>query len=372
MASSRRLDGEGSIRARPDGRFEVRLSVAGSRISQYARDRESALSLLQELRGRHLAGALVLPSTLTFGEFLSEWLAAHGPSLRPSTLESYRQVLRHAEPLLSVNLSKLEARHILALYAQKHKAGVSGHRLAKLHMVMHKALKDGMRWGSVSRNPVAQVDVPRASTEHREAWSIEQTRRFLATCTEAGSQEGRLFAFLLFTGLRMGEALALTWPNVNFDDNTIRVVRSVTRVDAGFVEGPPKSSAGMRTVTFPVDGIALLQQQRVLNYERRLAAGAVWQGGERVFTTSKGTVLDRSFLMRCVRRLCTRAEVPVVRVHDLRSAHASLLVYSGVDVKSAQRRLGHSNVRLTLQVYARALPEADRQAAERLGNMLHG
>ena len=369
--SSRRLSGEGSIRQRPDGRWEIRLRVGSHRYSRYAADKAGALAVLQELRGQHAAGMLTPATSLTLGAYLAEWLTAHAPALRPSTVESYRQLCGHAGPLKEVRLTRLEPRHIAALYGQKQQ-GLSAGRVLKLHRMLHKALGDAVRWGILPRNPAAGVDPPRPNSKQPQLWTLAQIRVFLAACEQEDRSDARLLAFLLLSGLRLGEALALTWADLDIEAGTIQVQRSLTHVEGKPIEGPPKTGTGVRTLMLPPEALAVLRWQHTRQVERRLAAGLTWQGGERVWTTSEGTAYQRQNVRRSLRALCNRAGLPCIRVHDLRHLNATLMVTGGVDPKTAQRRLGHATLQMTLQVYARSLSEADVQAASALSRLVCG
>jgi integrase len=369
---TRRLDGEGSVRLRPDGRWEVRLRANGHRHTRYAHDQAGALAVLQQLRGQNAASTLTPPSSLTLGDYLSEWLSAHGPALRPSTIESYGQLIAHVAPLASLRLSRLEARHFASLYSQKRRVGLSAGRVRKLHAMLRKALGDAVRWGVLSRNVVAAVDPPRPDAQQPALWTIEQMRTFLATCASDDRPDARLLAFLLLSGLWLGEALALDWNTVDFEAGAVAIERGLTHVEGKPVEGLPKTRAGIRRIAVPHEAVALLHRQRATQAARRLVAGTGWLGGDRVWTTATGSAPLRGNVRRSLHALCRMAGLPTIRVHDLRHLHTTLLVVSGVDVKTAQRRLGHASLQMTLGVYARALPEADTSAARALSGLLTG
>lgn len=367
----RRVAGEGSIRQRRDGRWEVRLWVGDRRVSRYAPDRAAAVALLTRLRGEHLAGRLAPPTRLTLGDFLAEWLHAHGPNLRPSTLESYRQLIAHVAPLQRLSLTRLEARHLAALYAQKRREGLSAGRVRKLHAVLRAALGDAVRWGLVGRNVAAEVAPPSARGEPvpqiEAPWTLAEVRAFVAACAGADRPTTRLLAFLLLTGMRVGEALALRWSDIDGITGTVTITKSLTHVGGKPIEGPPKSAAGVRVIALPPQALALVARQRRWQAER-LARTPLPE--ERVFATATGSVPLRQNVRRSLHALCARAGLPAIRVHDLRKLHASLLAAGGADIKTVQRRLGHSSVQLTLNLYTKAFIESDRRAVQTLEALL--
>jgi integrase len=160
-------------------------------------------------------------------------------------------------------------------------------------------------------------------------------------------------------GLRWGEVAALTVDSFDFLHGSVAVTQQLGRDRK--LSGP-KSLAGRRRLAAPawlLDGVAALLASRGLT-----AA----DGSTLVFADQSGGPLNYSAWRRTRwREACAAAGVPGLRFHDLRSVAASAMVAAGVDVKTAQRRLGHANVTLTLQVYARATADADRRAAELMG-----
>lgn len=397
-----RLPGEGTIYQRRDGRWVASIVVNKTRYTRYARGREEAVRRLHELRAALMAGTLARPTprTLTLAAYLDEWLAAASAWLRPSTVESYGQLIRRVQPLGSLRLSQVERRHLAALYATLTRAGLSAGRVLKLHRVMHKALGDAVRAGLIGRNPAADLDPPRPQAVPPTLWTLEQIRAFLAGCAADDRPDSRLLSFLLLSGLRLGEALALRWRDLDLGRGVVQVERSVTHVAGRPVEGPPKTRAGVRRLTLPPEAVAVLrrqhaQQRQQRPWERTHNRPSQWSGRsdgppssctdatglggtptladeQRVWTTAVGTVPLRGNVRRSLHRLCDRLGLPRIRVHDLRHLHATLLVAGGVDVKTAQRRLGHASLHLTLSVYTRALPESDRQAASQLSRLLQG
>jgi integrase len=164
-------------------------------------------------------------------------------------------------------------------------------------------------------------------------------------------------------GLRWGECAGLRVGRIDFDRSTITVAEQVTRGAGGrSVTGPPKSEAGRRTLAVPAALIGLRTQhlgRRGLGLENR---------GAFVFGTPDGEHLGYSnWLHRIWYPARAKASLDWLQFHDLRRANATGLVLEGIDLKTAQTRLGHTDPRLTLGIYARASTEADRQAAERLG-----
>ena len=172
-------------------------------------------------------------------------------------------------------------------------------------------------------------------------------------------------------GLRWGECAGLRVGALKFADRTLAVLEQRTRGAGGrMIDGPPKSDAGRRTLSVP----GALMELLAAHLERRgivVAGKAGVDPAAHVFVGTEGEALDYShFRYRVWVPACKLAGLEGFGFHDLRRTNATQLVLNRVDLKTAQTRLGHSDPRLTLAVYAQAVTEADREAAEKVGSAL--
>jgi integrase len=242
-----------------------------------------------------------------------------------------------------------------------------------VHRLLHKALGDAVRWGLIAANMAEQVEAPKPQTEEPELWSLEQVTEFIKAVGEEGSsQYSPLFGFLLASGCREGEALGLLWSDIDWKSGSVRIERQTTWVCNQPVTLPTKTRSGVRSLSIPDWGMALLHKQRRLVTEWRLRAGASWQGGDHVFTSNAGAVPSPSNLRRSLQALCSGLQLPVIRIHDLRHLHISILAMSGVPARMAQARAGHSSPMITMKVYSHVLAGADQLAAQAIQRMAGG
>jgi len=182
-----------------------------------------------------------------------------------------------------------------------------------------------------------------------------------------------LWVLLLFTGVRIGEALALQWSDIDGERLTIR--RTLVRnsdYSLGFNE--PKTAKSRRTVTLPGIGVSALQQHRTKQLRDILATGSNYQRQDLIFPNSMGAPLFHERVRRRWRKLLHKAGLPQIRLYDTRHTHASLLLAAGVNPKVVSERLGHSSIVLTLNTYTHVIPELDQQAATTLETLIlkHG
>ncbi len=318
------------------------------------------------------SGSYVEPSRLTVAEFLDKWLAETAATVRPSTLDRYRRIIRlHILPTLGATpLPRLSALDVQALYRATLAAGAAPGTVRLHHAVLRKALDQAVRWRLLTVNPCGAVDPPRAGHTERQTWDGAQARAFL-TVTDADERHGAFFRLALLTGMRRGELLALRWADVDLDRGVLAVKRTVAPDGAGgWTENEPKSASGRRQIALPPSAVAALRRHRARQVERRLAIGPVWEDADRVFERGDGRAIHPNAVDPELRRLATTAQLPRIRVHDLRHTAATLMLAQGVHPKIVAERLGHSTIVMTLDRYSHVSLDMQRDAANGLDEAL--
>ena len=319
----------------------------------------------------------VASSRLTVRDYLTkEWLPAIEHTVRPTT---YRSYVAHVEcyilPALgSVQLQKLSGVQINALYA---KLGRSGKRngqgltalsVCHVHAVLHRSLKDAVRWGELARNPADLADPPRVAAHGHElrTWSADQLAAFLSS-----QRDDRLHALwhtLAMTGLRRGEALGLRWEDVDLEAGRLAVRRALVPSGREVVVSEPKTARGRRIVALDPETVAVLKGQAARQLKEQQDAG--WTETDLVFTNEDGQALHPWVTSRCFRKAVKKAMLPVIRLHDLRHTHATLALQAGIHPKVVSERLGHAAVAITLDTYSHAIPAMQEEAATRIAGLV--
>lgn len=210
----------------------------------------------------------------------------------------------------------------------------------------------------IMRNPCRNIRLPQVRLVARPPITAAQLARL---ATALGADFGPMMWLGAVLGLRWGEAAGLTCDRVDISGGSVTVDRQLSR--SGTLE-EPKSAAGTRQLAAPQWLLGELEP-----LVARSAQTCMDDGGL-LFTASGGEPLDyTNWRRRTWRPACETASLPNLRFHDLRSLAATALVAAGVDIKTAQTRLGHSSPQVTLGLYARATAKADRHAANAVGEM---
>jgi integrase len=225
-----------------------------------------------------------------------------------------------------------------------------------------------VRRGLIRRNPAATVEIPRATPARPRVWTHDEATAFLV-----GSSNDRLhtlYRLLLLTGLRRGEAVGLQWADVDLANGTLTVNRQVVSVNGELIVGPPKSDAGRRTIALDRTTRQLLEAQH-----RRALLAHPWEPDETfgtrfIFTRSRGQCLNPTHVSQRFTTLTRQLGLPRIRLHDLRHTSASLGLAGGESLVEVSRRLGHSSIGITADVYSHITAEGARESADRLARRL--
>jgi integrase len=332
------------------------VSVKGTK-----KDAEKRLSeLLHQLD----TGAFVNPGRTTLAEYLQRWLQEYAkPNLSPRGFERYESLARvHLIPRLgNIPLVQLTSEQLQKHYTLKASEGLSPRSIRYHHVVLHKALETAVKWGLLARNVSDGVDVPHARQTEMRTWDEYEVTRFLEAARD--TRYYALFHTALFTGMRRSELLALQWRDI--DLHQISVNRSLHQLrDGSYVFTQPKSVKSRRTIALSPSSVLTLSEHKEEQAGIRAMLGLPMRDDDLVFATHDGKPLRPNTVSRAWRALAAHAGLKVIRLHDARHTHASLMLKQGVHPKIVQERLGHSSIQVTLDTYSHVAPGLQEAAAE--------
>lgn len=371
---SKRANNEGSITRLADGRWQARVTLPdGRRKAYYAPTRAKAFARMTEALKKQQDGIPVVGERETVKEYLTKWLEAIKPTVRPKTWRGYEQFVRlHVLPELGrQRVARLTPRDVQALYATGTAKGLSHNSVVHLHAVLHRALEQATKWGVVGRNVASLTDAPALRRNEMTFLSREQVRTLLSAAKEERFEA--LYVLAVTTGMRQGELLALRWRDVDLQAGALRVVATLQRSNGeGFVFAEPKTEKSRRQIALSAMAVTALKQQRVRQAEERLKVGPAWEDNGLVFANEVGRpVEDTNLRRRSFKPLLRKAGLPMtVRFHDLRHSAATLALSGNIHPKVVSEMLGHSQINITLDLYSHALPTLQRQAAVVIDGLL--
>jgi integrase len=315
-------------------------------------------------------GSYVAPAKVTLATYLEEeWLPAIVDTVRPLTYGTYRSMVRtHIVPGLGQRrLQTLTGGTLSAFYQELGRQGLAPASRRLIHAVLHRALKDAVRWGKLTRNPAEQADAPARDGSRAQAWTAGELARFL----EHAARD-RLFALWrlgALSGMRRGELLGLTWRSLDTEAGALTVTQQLVPSKGGCAFGPPKSERGARMIALDPGTFAALVEHREGQLVERTLAGDAYEDGDLVYCDELGRPIRPERLTYRFGQLRRGAEIPSGTLHTLRHTAATLMLVHGIPVHVVAARLG-DDPRTVLDRYAHLLPRSDREAAEQMAAVL--
>jgi len=366
---ARRGRGEGSISQRSDGLWvaSISLGVHGKKRTRrvaYGHTKAEAIAKLHDLQ--LLAGQLPDAGNITLETWLTRWLELIKPSIEPGTHQPYQiHVKKHLVPRIGgVKLRQLRPVDVELLYARLLKEGVKPPSVRKIGTTLSIALNHAVRSQLIPSNPAHGVRRPKAAKAAIQVFTPEQVAAFVRAC--AGERLGPLFLFILDSGCRPGEALALTWKDIDFAAGHVSLTKSLE--NSGRVKAP-KTPRSRRQVELTKIGIDALHVHR----KAMLVEGRNVRGGGTVFVNiSGGHILPNDVTRGHLRPILERAKLPAVTCYALRHTCATLLLAANVNPKIVSERLGHGSISITMDTYSHVIPGMQRGAVEALAKALGG
>ncbi|MCI2047833.1 MAG: site-specific integrase [Faecalibacterium sp.] len=377
-AKKRSAQGSGSIKHRADGRWEARY-VLGHDPATGKAIRKSVYGSTQQDVRRVLAAAVQMIDTHTYkeqakttvGAWLDFWYKTYCDGiLKRYTLMSYESIIRlHLKPALAaIRLCDLTTDDIQKLVQKLQRQGKSPKTVKNVCGCLSAAIEQAKGDGRIMSNPCEYVKYPKAAQKEVQPLTVEQMTALLNAA--AGDSYEDVFFICLFCGLRKGEALGLSWRQVDFESNHIIVdqqLQHTTQNLGGYyiMAGTKNGKARMRDVPpFIMDRLHAVKQRQLLD---QLKAGRAWANEwGLVFTDALGGHLHHMTMQKHFKRVATAAGVPDARVHDLRHSFATLSLANGDDVKTVQANLGHATAAFTLQRYIHTSEQMKKDSAQRL------
>jgi integrase len=422
MTAARRPKGEGTApRLQADGRWRAELTIGtdgnGKRLRKvfYGETNKECSKKLRDAVSDNDNGVLFNGRPPTLGEWMHHWLdniapvkVTGGKGCRPRTLVGYRSYVRtwvDTSKVAKVRLDKLTPEHLEQLYKPMRAANRSETTVSQLHRILSRALTVAVRRGRAGSNPAQRMDAPQPAEFEPDVLTPDDARKLRVAAEHA--PDGARWLVALALGLRQGEALALAWDKIDLDAGLVHVHRELTSIpwqhgcpesegkpeekkpcgrradhckarhSGGRFVSTPKSDAGKRDLSLPMQLVNVLRRHKDSQIRIRAEEGARWRG----FTAASGETLELVFCQRsgnayqaskdwqAWKAFLKAAGVPAVRVHDARHTAATMLLLMGVDGRVVMDMMGWS-VASMLKRYQHVLDEMKVDAGKKISDSL--
>ncbi len=349
---------------------QIQRSITGKTQKEVAQKLKAILSDIDDM-------VYTAPTKLTVNEWLDIWEKDYLNGVKPRTAESYRDIARlHIRPGLgAVKLCKL-THHMVQVFINQlseernGKPGLSPKSVKNVHGVLHRSLQRAVINRYIPFNPVNDCDLPVVEKPRIRSFEPEEITEFLREAE--GHRYENLYRLALFTGMREGELLGLTWDCVNFKRGTISIYRQLVQTRTGgrkFSLGSTKNTKG-RTIQPGVEVMKLLETIRSEQDKQRAVAGAAWKEEGFVFTNELGEHYTHAAVYCAFKKVVRKIGLPKARFHDLRHTYATSAIYAKVDIKTISENLGHATVAFTLDKYADVIQQMRQSCADKMDQFI--
>ena len=295
---------------------------------------------------------------MMFGSFVELYLEDMGKRIRENTLRSKKYIidLKILPYFEKRKIAEIAAADIRMWQNDISKNGYSQTYLKTINNQLAAIFNYAVRYYNLPRNPCSQAgSMGKSNADEMEVWTIEEFNLFLEA-VENKPLSYYAFLTLFWTGLRVGELLALTVADFNAEARTLNICKSLQRIDGEDIINPPKTEKGKRVVT--------LSENLVLHLKEYIEKMYGMKGEDRLFPVTK------SYLEHEIARGIKESGVKRIRLHDLRHSYASVLISKlGAQPKLVADRLGHEKIQTTLDTYSHLFPNQNMELADMLDDL---
>ncbi len=401
--TGRRLNGEGSIYQRTDGRWVCQITVNEKVRYIYGKSAQEVKDKRDQAIDQAGKGILPEPNKVTVEQWLKTWMEEYKKdNLKPSTYNSYEQLIRlHINSAIGqVKLKDLRPSRVQKLIndcfrhgriisekkdvtedtkkrrkrkpKKEQEPGLSGRTVKYIHGILLQALDQAITEKLIAYNPASKgnIKLPRHEKPEIQPLYTEEARKFLQAIKDMWLYP--LFLIDISTGLRRGELLGLQWPDINFTDKTATIRRSLIQIDSKVqLQESVKTKKSKRIVSLTDDCIAELKSLKAHQAQDKLIIGVDnYPKDGYVFCWQDGKPLRPDYVYSTFKKLLKKHGFPVVRFHDLRHSFATIMLEQGVDLETVSAMLGHNSIVITADIYTHVRQQIKATAAGKLNNAL--
>ena len=258
--------------------------------------------------------------------------------------------------------------------SQEQKA-LSGKTVLNYHRLISSVLETAVKWQIIISNPCNRVKPPRANRREARYLDEKQSATVLGRLESEPLKFRAMITLLLYSGMRRGELCGLTWKDIDFDNAIVDINKSSLYLPGkGIFDDKPKNQTSSRVIKIPRSVLDLLQLWKEEQDSSCSAMGTAWLGERdnrrKVFTQDNGLPLHPSTVTSSYNKFIRSCGLPDTSIHSLRHTNATLMIASGVDIRTVSKRLGHAQTSTTANIYTHAIRTADELASDVIDDIL--
>lgn len=383
------------ITQRPDGRYMARFQYKGEQYTLY--HKTSVKQLVKDMNNMKYElehGLYASAKKVKVDDWYNAWMNEYkAHTVKKSTFDLYDTYYNiYIKNILGKKIIQdLKPIHIQKLYNDMAKRGLKENTIKKVNTIIRSMLQQAVKNEMIFKNPCVSVDIPKTEKTEKQILSAEQQNEFLQFIRSSNrwKKYHTLFTVALGTGMRIGELLALNWSDIDYNEKTIEINKTLQylynkeKKKYEYVMQTPKTKTSKRIIPL-LDSLAfLLKKHRKEQQELRMSLGDKWQPlnkegfGNLVFTTEFGRPFDRNSINRAISSIVTEMnkkrekgnEFPNFSPHCLRHTFATRCFENGIPPKVVQEYLGHTTIQMTMDLYTHVMKETKQDEIKKLDNV---
>lgn len=296
---------------------------------------------------------------ITVREVSEMWLKEYADTVQDSTyIKTYRNFKNHIYPVFGeqkiASITPIQLQEQINEWSRKLVYG------RKLKGLMNNVFKYAIRYGYISSNPADSVTilVKKECDSASEFYDKDELKSFMELVDDTDDLKKKvMFRLLAFTGARKGEILALKW--TDWIDNTLDINKAITRGFDGESVGATKNKSSVRLISLDKKTIDLLSEYRKMNPTTTF-----------IFESPEGKPIPSSLPRKWLLQIVKGTDVKPIKIHGFRHTHASLCFEAGMTLKQVQHRLGHSDLKTTMNIYTHITKKAKDDIGEKFANYI--
>ena len=386
---TRSANGSGTIRKRADGRWEGIYSAGYDqqtgkliRKSIYGKNQKEVRQKLSKVTTEIDEGLYLEPAKMTLSDWMDLWYKEYTFDKKYSTLKGYKaQINKHIRPGIGkYNLRQLNPMILQRFFNHLSEPNEKGKVLSpksikNVYIILSGILEQAVENEMISKNPCKKVKLPKVYNKQITPLTDKQVKDFLEIIS-TDEIYGTILRVIVFTGLRLGEAMGLTWDCVDFEKGALNINKQLQRrpqKDGGSTLTSVKSGKPriLKPAPFVMQLLKIRYTEQIMQKQRSEDLWLAWSNEEEhkkalVFTNLQGGYLIPKRVYLHFKSAAVAIGAPDARVHDLRHTYAVLSLQNGDDIKTVQENLGHASAAFTLDVYGHVSDRMKKESANRM------
>lgn len=385
---AKRGQGEGTISKRPDGTWWARITIGRTadgkqkRKAFYGKTRKEVQEKLTAALNDMNRNVYIEPAKITVSQWMNTYLMDYKKnSVRPTTFGIYElQVRTMINPILGgYRLKDLRNDDIQRFVSELVEKGYANHTITHALTFVRMSLEQAIINELIVKNVARNVHLPLPEKKERRALTKEEQKKFIETAKKYYC--GEIFIFILGTGLRIGEILALTWDDIDWENNLVNINKGCREYLVNNGEhskrtrdvGPPKTKTSNREIPLLPELVDLLNDVKEKQDKLKVLYGKEYQDNNLIFCAEKGQYHFARHVRKYMARIRENSGIEdpdSLHIHCLRHTFATRCLEQGIELRVVQELLGHSNINMTANIYTHVLKDKKTDSIMKLRETL--